>query len=61
LHFGTSWGAGVKIVWAAAGLALPLLLITGTLMYWNRSLRKKWKALQSNRPRAETACPTAAL
>jgi uncharacterized iron-regulated membrane protein len=61
LHFGTSWGLGVKIVWAVAGLALPLLLITGALMYWNRSLRRVWKRLRGNRPQAETACPTAAL
>jgi uncharacterized iron-regulated membrane protein len=43
LHFGTYWGLGVKIVWAAAGLAIPLLAVTGLLMYWNRSLRRKWK------------------
>jgi uncharacterized iron-regulated membrane protein len=46
LHFGTSWGLGVKIVWAAAGLAVPLLTITGLLMYWNRALRRKWKRLR---------------
>jgi len=46
LHFGTYWGLGVKIVWAAAGLAIPLLAITGLLMYWNRALRKRWKKLR---------------
>ncbi len=45
LHFGTYWGVAVKLVWAAAGLAIPLLTITGLLMYWNRSLRRKWKRL----------------
>jgi uncharacterized iron-regulated membrane protein len=45
LHFGTYWGLGVKLVWAAAGLAIPLLTITGLLMYWNRVLRRKWKRL----------------
>jgi uncharacterized iron-regulated membrane protein len=45
LHFGTYWGLGVKIVWAAAGLAIPLLTVTGLLMYWNRALRRKWKRL----------------
>jgi uncharacterized iron-regulated membrane protein len=50
LHFGTYWGLGVKIVWAAAGLAIPLLAVTGLLMYWNRALRKKWKRRgQANR------------
>lgn len=56
VHFGTSWGLGVKIVWAVAGLALPLLAATGALMYWNRSLRRKWK-----RPQAEIALRNAAL
>ncbi len=45
LHYGTYWGWGVKILWAAAGLAIPLLAITGLLMYWNRVLRRKWKKL----------------
>lgn len=42
LHFGTSWGLPCKILWAALGLALPLLAITGLLMYWNRFLSKRW-------------------
>jgi uncharacterized iron-regulated membrane protein len=46
LHFGTYWGLGVKVVWAAAGLAIPLLAVTGLLMYWNRWLRKRWKRLR---------------
>lgn len=45
LHFGTYWGLAVKLVWAAAGLAIPLLTVTGLLMYWNRALRRKWKRL----------------
>ncbi len=49
LHFGTYWGLGVKIVWAAAGLAIPLLAITGLLMYWNRALRRRWKTLRKAR------------
>jgi len=43
LHFGTYWGLGVKIVWAVLGLSIPLLTVTGALMYWNRYLRRKWK------------------
>jgi len=46
LHFGTYWGLGVKVAWAAAGLAVPLLTVTGLLMYWNRALRRKWKRLR---------------
>jgi uncharacterized iron-regulated membrane protein len=45
-HFGTYWGLGVKVVWAAAGLAIPLLAVTGLLMYWNRALRRRWKTLR---------------
>jgi len=47
LHFGTSWGVGVKLIWAAAGLSIPLLTITGLLVYWNRALRRKWKRLRN--------------
>ncbi len=43
LHFGTSWGMTIKIIWAAAGLVIPLLTVTGILMNWNRVLRRKWK------------------
>jgi uncharacterized iron-regulated membrane protein len=46
LHFGTYWGLGVKVIWATAGLAIPLLAVTGVLMYWNRFLRRKWRRLQ---------------
>jgi uncharacterized iron-regulated membrane protein len=46
LHFGTYWGLGIKFVWAAAGLVVPLLSVTGMLMYWNRALRRKWKRLR---------------
>jgi len=45
LHFGTQWGLIVKVIWFVLGLALPLLGITGLLMYWNRYLSKKWKRL----------------
>jgi uncharacterized iron-regulated membrane protein len=50
LHFGTYWGLSVKIVWCAAGLAIPLLAVTGLLMYWNRALRKKWKRRHKSGP-----------
>jgi uncharacterized iron-regulated membrane protein len=49
LHFGVYWGLGIKIIWAIFGLSLPLLTITGTLMYWNRSLGKYWDRLKSKR------------
>ena len=40
LHFGTSWGLPGKLAWAALGLALPLLTVSGLILYWNRSLRR---------------------
>lgn len=40
LHFGTEWGFAVKVLWAILGVSLPLLTVTGALMYWNRSLSK---------------------
>jgi uncharacterized iron-regulated membrane protein len=42
LHFGTFWGLGVKILWAVLSLSIPVLCVTGALMYWNRVLRKRW-------------------
>ena len=47
LHFGTSWGLAVKLIWATAGLVLPLLAISGAVMYWNRVLRHKLKRLRA--------------
>ncbi len=44
LHFGIYWGLAIKIIWATLGCGLPILSITGVLMYWNRSLSKRWKA-----------------
>ena len=47
LHFGTHWGFAVKCLWAGVGLALPLLAVTGLLMYWNRFLSKRWRNLKT--------------
>lgn len=61
LHFGTFAGDGtagvaVKILWLLLGLAPPVLFVTGFLMYWNRSLSKKWARLKARQPeRVDTA------
>ncbi len=61
LHFGTFAGDGtagvaVKILWLLLGLAPPVLFVTGFLMYWNRSLSKKWVRLKARQPeRVDTA------
>jgi uncharacterized iron-regulated membrane protein len=36
LHFGSFGGLPIKIAWAAAGLALPLLFVSGVVMWTNR-------------------------
>jgi uncharacterized iron-regulated membrane protein len=60
LHFGTSWGLGVKLIWAAAGLSVPLLTITGLLMYWNRALRRKWRHLRKSHGALRETLPATA-
>lgn len=47
LHFGTYWGFSIKILWFVLGFSLPLLAVTGVLMYWNRYLSRKWVKLKS--------------
>lgn len=36
LHVGSFGGLPVKILWAIGGLALPLLFVTGALMWWSK-------------------------
>jgi uncharacterized iron-regulated membrane protein len=40
LHFGTSWGITFKVLWCLLGVGLPVMAVTGFLMYWNRWLCK---------------------
>lgn len=47
LHFGTHWGLGIKVIWFLLGMSLPILAVTGVLMYWNRYLRTRWKRLHA--------------
>jgi uncharacterized iron-regulated membrane protein len=65
LHFGTFGGLGaagiaVKAFWLILGLAPPLLMVTGFLMYWNRFLSKRWAKLK-NPTRREGYSEAAAL
>lgn len=48
LHFGTFWGPGVKILWAAFSLSIPVLCVTGASMYWNRFLRHRYLLLSKS-------------
>lgn len=40
LHFGRSFGTGVKVLWVILGLAPAALIVTGSLMWWNRVVRR---------------------
>jgi uncharacterized iron-regulated membrane protein len=46
LHFGNFAGLKTRIVWAALGLAPPILFLTGALMWWNRVLSKEGRRLR---------------
>lgn len=39
LHVGSFGGLPVKVLWALVALVLPLLFVTGALMWWNRTRR----------------------
>ncbi len=58
LHFGTFGGVPVKVLWVLLGLAPVVLTISGTLMYWNRSLSKKWKAMRAGESTHRVDQPT---
>jgi uncharacterized iron-regulated membrane protein len=45
LHFGDFGGLPLQILWALLGLIPGVLVITAYVMWWNRSLKKKWKKL----------------
>ena len=40
LHFGNFGGFPLKALWVVLGLAPALLFVTGTVMWWNRVVRK---------------------
>ncbi|HWB85091.1 MAG TPA: PepSY-associated TM helix domain-containing protein [Bryobacteraceae bacterium] len=48
LHYGFYWGLAGKIVWALFGLSIPVLFATGLLMYWNRTLSKRWRSIRKH-------------
>ncbi len=48
LHFGTFGGVPVKILWCLAGLTPGALAVTGTVMWWQRTRRRRRKPLAQN-------------
>ena len=49
LHTGHFGGTIVRTIWAVAGLVLPLLFVTGFLMWWNRVLVPRMRRAQQDR------------
>ena len=49
LHYGTIWGPWIRALWCLLGVSLAVLTVTGVLMYWNRYLRFRWKAVARRR------------
>ena len=58
LHVGNFAGWPVKALWVVLGLAPPVLVVTGFLMWWNRVV-SRWLARKplAQRPRVTTASP----
>lgn len=54
-RFGGRWGPtafyGVMVVYVLVGIAPFALMVTGLLMYWNRSFSKRWRRLTQTRRR----------
>jgi len=42
VHYGDVGGLTTRILWVAIGLAPGVLFVTSLLMWWNRSLSKRW-------------------
>jgi uncharacterized iron-regulated membrane protein len=55
LHFGRFAGLPVKIIWTVFGLAPAVLFVTGTLMWWNRVLSPRVRALLGARNKVDAA------
>jgi uncharacterized iron-regulated membrane protein len=47
LHFGNFGGVAVKVLWVVLGLTPALLFVTGSVMWWNRVLRRKWSQMKA--------------
>ena len=52
LHYGTIGGIATRILWVVAGLMPGVFFVTGLLLWWNRTLVKKWRRHRSERSEA---------
>jgi uncharacterized iron-regulated membrane protein len=50
LHYGDVGGLFTRILWIIIGLTPGILFVTSLLMWWNRSLAKKWVRRPSSVP-----------
>jgi uncharacterized iron-regulated membrane protein len=52
IHYGTFGGYTTRVLWIFAGLMPGTLFVTSLLMWWNRSLSKKWRRRAVRPPQA---------
>src|SRR5262249_40353883 len=53
IHYGTFGGYTTRVLWILVGLMAGVFFVTAILMWWNRSLSKKWRRTQlKSRPPA---------
>jgi uncharacterized iron-regulated membrane protein len=48
IHYGTFGGSTTRVLWIFVGVVPGMLFITSLLMWWNRSLSKKWRRAHLN-------------
>jgi hypothetical protein len=60
VHFGDFGGLPLQILWALLGLVPVVLVITGYVMWWHRTLKKKWLKLMGRTPAGQGARSRAA-
>jgi uncharacterized iron-regulated membrane protein len=60
LHYGTIGGIFTRLLWLVVGLAPGVLFVASLLMWWNRSLSKKWRKRGQQVPARSSAALSAA-
>jgi uncharacterized iron-regulated membrane protein len=61
IHYGTFGGYTTRVLWIFAGLMPGTLFVTSLLMWWNRSLSKKWRRRAMRPPQAVSTGAEAAV
>ncbi|HXH23631.1 MAG TPA: PepSY-associated TM helix domain-containing protein, partial [Vicinamibacterales bacterium] len=56
-HVGNFGGPVIRAAWLIFGLAPPVLVVTGFLMWWTRVVRPRWLAFRRDRPQASVEAP----